>query len=354
MGSKRVPEKAPEQPSATTLCGQPALDALRGNLRPVVPLVRRSRMVRACEHEAGFRPPRFSPRHALLKALRRERLPSPTAASPESLGYTPRRFRRGMESRATTPGTPTRSRLPTAPSTSPCGEAPTCGTLPGVWRFNPCTAKVQARPSLADGQSPSQVSGALHPLNGHVASGSHPAEPRPYARLPLLGDRHSFHVRGRTFTGHCFERDFSRQKRQAPGYPSARACLLFGTVSVEDSLPSPCGPRSWLSSSPARLFIGRTPRDGHPPVRLSPGRKLPTAARVERSPWDRTPPAGFAPASARHGLSRGVSLSPPFGAAAANAGGHRVERGVLTPLVRSFWPREPPSSWASESPRTQL
>jgi hypothetical protein len=102
--------------------------------------------------------------------------------------------------------------------------------------------------------------------------------PRASARM-CGSPRHSFRVPVN------LDRDFPRQKKQAPGYPSHRSSSPFGTVSTGTHWQALTG-RSWLSSSSAGPFCYRPHAERWliRPVRLSPGQRLPTPAGLNEPP----------------------------------------------------------------------
>jgi hypothetical protein len=204
---------------------------------------RRSSRLASRKDEAGFRPPSSSPRHAVSGPRRRRKtLPSPAAGSPKEfglenpsplsswlvvLGYHPQRRQRGRDCRP-----------PPRPPCSACRGLLLAARSPALAFQTLHRQRAGPAHGAADGQSRSQVSGVLCPQTVTSLAGLTPRD-QGRMRVSPKGPRHSF--RPRRPHG-AFERDFSRQKRQAPGYPPAKAFSRSGTVSVRDSLASPLGP----------------------------------------------------------------------------------------------------------------
>ena len=131
----------------------------------------------------------------------------------------------------------------------------------------------------ADRPSPSQVSDDLRPRAScsSAVTSLVGVTPRAFPRMCGI-PRHSFRwPRGPRFP---------RAEEASSRVPVEKRCFAVRHRLRWDSLASPCGPESWLSSSSAWPFWYR-PRAGRRhalPVRLSPGRRLPTPARLNEPP----------------------------------------------------------------------
>lgn len=109
---------------------------------------------------------------------------------------------------------------------------------------------------------------------------------------------------------------------------------LFGTVSLHTHRQALTGLKIMVELFTLRTFVGPKPNGGiFRPVRLSPGRTLPTPAwsNDPRFTEDRTPMTGFSPASHHHGLVRtdadkACPCRPLFAPCVGDFVSHRIER----------------------------
>ena len=176
--------------------------------------------------------------------------------------------------------------------------------------------------------------------------------------------RHSFRAASR---------DFPEQKGQASGYPWGRS-VRSAAPSPQRLTGRPLRAAIMVGSSPAEIFRSSRRASARRPVRLSPGRKLPTPAGLSE-PRSRSRPgppgrdlrarmpahplrivtASLRGHSTLEAPARGMSLSPRFGPLSRSYDLHRVECWILVPDTdRALASNKPPSSWTSESPRIQL
>jgi hypothetical protein len=197
--------------------------------------------------------------------------------------------------------------------------------------------------------APRAVPGLAPVVTGAVTSlaGSDPAVAHRKARAPA---RPRFPRTSSAISG------ARRQKR-----PLTRRC---GPFAVRHRLRarSPASPRGPLVVALLAVpGLPEEPRARSARSRRSPGRELPTPARVERAAWARAPRRGFPPLRpARPGLedsSRAFPRRPPSAscnsAIGSNIGIGPGRGGDRRPRTRVY-SDEPPSSRASKSPSTRL